>query len=68
MELVLEFWSLPFQFLSNALADLLVFVAKCLGASWDRLGLAWVLLGPAWNPLDSQSGSKEAALGPHGIP
>ena len=38
MELALEFWSLPFQFLSNASANLLVFIAKCLGVSWDPLG------------------------------
>ena len=44
MELALEFWSVPFRFLMNASANLLVFVAKCLGVSWDRLGLAWVCL------------------------
>ena len=31
--LALEFLSLPFQFLTNASANLLVFVAKCLGVS-----------------------------------
>ena len=45
MELALEFWSLPFQFLSNASANLLVLVAKCLVVSWDPLGAAWVPLG-----------------------
>ena len=33
MELALEFRSLPFRFLMNASANLLVFVAKCLGVS-----------------------------------
>ena len=33
MELALEFWSLPFRFLMNASANLLVFVAECHGAS-----------------------------------
>ena len=33
MELALEFWSLPFRFLMNALANLLVFVADSHGAS-----------------------------------
>ena len=51
MELALEFWSLPFRFLMNASANLLVFVAKCLGVSWDRLGLAWVSVGPFWDSL-----------------
>ena len=51
MELALEFWSLPFQFLSNALANLLVFVAKCFGVSWDPLGPAWISVGPFWDPL-----------------
>ena len=57
MELALEFWSLPFQFLSNASANLLVLVAKYPGVSWDPLGLAWVslgtLLGLPWDPLGS---------------
>ena len=46
MELALEFWSVPFRFLMNASANLLVFVAKILGVSWAPLGLAWVSLGP----------------------
>ena len=33
MELALEFWSLPFRFLMNASANLLVFVADSHGAS-----------------------------------
>ena len=41
-----EFWGLSLQFSSNASANLLVFVAKCLGVSWDPLGLAWVFVGP----------------------
>ena len=51
MELVLQFWSLPFQFLSNALTNLLVLVAKYPGVSWDPSGLAWVSLGPFWDSL-----------------
>ena len=51
MELALEFWSLPFQFLSNASANLLVLVAKYPGVSWEPLGLAWVSLGPFWDSL-----------------
>ena len=51
MELALEFWSLLFQFWSNASTNLLVLVAKYPGVSWDPLGLAWVSLGPFWASL-----------------
>ena len=72
MELALEFWSLPFRFLMNASANLLVFVAKCLGVSWDPLGLAWVSLGPFWDSLGthwdqihgSQGVPRESQKGP----
>ena len=53
MVLAFELWARSLQFLSNASANLLVFVAKCLGVSWDRLGLAWVSLGPFWDSLGS---------------
>ena len=51
MVLAFEFWARSLQFSSNASANLLVFVAKCLGVSWDPLGLAWVSLGPFWDSL-----------------
>ena len=51
MVLAFESCGLSLQFLSNASANLLVFVAKCLGVSWDPLGLAWVSLGPFWDSL-----------------
>ena len=75
MVLALGFWSLPFHFFMNASANLLVFVAKCLGVFWDPLGAAWAPLegsrdplGPAWDALGPQEGSKEAALGLIGTP
>ena len=51
MVLALEFWARSLQFSSNASANLVVFVAKCLGVSWDPLGLAWDSLGPFWDSL-----------------
>ena len=51
MVLAFESCGRSLQFLSNASANLLVFVAKCLGVSWDPLGLAWVSLGPFWDSL-----------------
>ena len=63
MELALEFWSLPFQLLLSASANLQVFVAKCLGVSWDRLGLAWVSLG---NPYDAWGGDSGRRMCPKG--
>ena len=51
MVLAFEFWGPPRQFLWNASTNLLVFVAKCLGVSWDRLGLAWVSVDPFGTPL-----------------
>ena len=57
MELALEFWSLPFQFLSNASADLLGFCCKMpwglLGALGACLDLRGNLLGLPWDPLGS---------------
>ena len=62
MVLALELLSLPFQFLSNALANLLVFVATCLGISWDPLGSAWISVGPFWDPHWDPLGSMDLIL------
>ena len=51
MVLAFESCGLSLQFSSNASANLLVFVAKCLGVSWDPLWLAWVSLGRLWDSL-----------------
>ena len=51
MVLAFESCGRSLQFLSNASANLLVLVAKCLGVSRDPLGVAWVSLGPFWDSL-----------------
>ena len=55
MVLALEFWTPPFHFLTNALANLLVFVAKCLGVSWEPFGACLGPLGTPLGPLGNPS-------------